>query len=293
MEKQDNKYAELWQYIEKHRSSIEDGLREYTPIAPTHIETQFNEAVEYALFQGDNRYRSILTLLGSELVDGKSVDVLPAGVAVEFIYTSSIIFDDLLDQNSSKKRGKETLDAKFGEGLATLVGLGFLNSAYPLVFVNHSGMPERAMQAHSEIVECVGASGLIGGQPIDSALVKSVGGVVAQKTESESIRKLQTSSLMRLALRLGAILSGANYLELASLSRFGELVGDAYQLRDESIDLQKEEDIFLINEAEESLNLKLSTTIDEAKRILIENFPSNEARSCLIQLTEYLAERKV
>jgi len=38
--------------------------------------------------------------------------------------------------------------------------------------------------------------------------------------------------------------------------------------------------------------LQLKKIIEEAKLILVENFPANEARSCLIQLTDYLAERK-
>ncbi len=271
-----NKFAEFWQYIEKHKPSIENALRENLPVAPTHIETQFNEALEYALVSGGNRFRSILTMLGAELVEGKAVDVLPSAVAVEFIHTSSLIFNDLpCMDNSAKLREKESLPEKYGEGLAVLVGLGFLNASYPLVFVNHSGMPERAMLAHAEIVECVGAAGLVGGQT-----VKNVDGFENQNYETDSIKNLKTSALLRLALRLGAILSGANYIELASLSRFAELLGDAYQMSDNLM-------------TKETTNLDLNSTINEAKRILVENFPSNEARSCMIQFTEYLAERKV
>ena len=102
---------------------------------------------------------------------------------------------------------------------------------------------------------------------------------------------------MRLALRIGAILAGANYLELAHLSRFAELLGDAYQLSDDLIDLEDDAEIFetktfAAQQGSETAHLKLKTIISEAKRVLIDNFPSNEARSCLIQLTDYLAERK-
>ena len=103
---------------------------------------------------------------------------------------------------------------------------------------------------------------------------------------------------MRLALRVGAILAGANYLELAHLSRFAELLGDAYQLSDDLIDLEEDGELFetqktfAISEGQSAARLKLKTIVDEAKRVLIENFPSNDARSCLIQLTDYLAERK-
>src|SRR6201999_960594 len=119
------------------------------------------------------RLRPILTILGAELVGGKAESVLPASVAVEFVHTSSLIFDDLpCMDNANKRRGKTSLHEKFGEGLAILVALGFLNASYGLVFVNHHGLPERAMQAHAEIVECVGAAGMIGGQAVDLALAQ-------------------------------------------------------------------------------------------------------------------------
>lgn len=291
--------TELWQYVENKRPNIEKSLREHLPLAPPNIETQFNEAVEYALFSGGKRLRPVLTLLGAELFGGKAEVILPCAVAVEFIHTSSLIFDDLpCMDNADKRRGKTSLHEKFGEGLAVLVAIGFLNASYPLVFVNHRGMPERAMQAHAEIVECVGASGMVGGQSVDLALAKSGGTNIDADDDFESVRNLKTSALMRLSLRVGSILAGANYLELAHLSRFAELLGDAYQLSDDLIDLEEDGEIFgenktlAINQGQTSAHLKLKNIIEEAKQILVDNFSPSEARSCLMQLTDYLAERK-
>lgn len=289
---------DLWNYVEQHKPQIEIALREYLPLAPPNIETKFNEAVRYALFSGGKRLRPVLTLLGAELVGGQTDSIVPAACAVEFIHSSSLIFDDLpAMDDSDRRRGKDSLHEQFGEGLAILAAIGLLNQAYGLVFVNHTGTPERAMRAHAEIVECVGASGMVGGQSVDLALAKSTGGREAGDYESESVRNLKTSALMRLALRVGAILAGANYLDLAHLSRFAELLGDAYQLSDDLIDLDEDNRIFesktyAINQGTEAARLKLKTIVEDAKRVLVENFPSNEARTCLIQLTDYLAERK-
>ena len=291
-------HSDLWRYVEKHRVPIEKSLREFLPLAPTAISTEFNDAVEYALFSGGKRLRPVLTLLGAELVGGKTESVLPAAIAGEFIHTSSLIFDDLpCMDNASERSGKTSLHEQFGEGLAVLVAIGFLNAAYGLVFVNHRETPERAMAAHSEIVECVGASGMVGGQSVDLALAKSAGAEQIPNAEYESIRNLKTSALMRLSIRVGAILAGANYLELAHLSRFAELLGDAYQLSDDLIDLEEDAAIFhgsktFATQGNEAARLKLKTIVAEAKRILNENFPPNEARNCLEQLTDYLAERK-
>lgn len=299
-EESTEKYAELWQYVEKNRPQIEKSLREYLPLAPSQIETRFNEAVEYALFSGGKRLRPVLTLLGAELFGAKAEMMMPAAAAGEFIHTSSLIFDDLpCMDNAPERRGKTSLHEKFGEGLAVLVAIGFLNASYGLVFVNHISLPERAMRAHAEIVECVGAAGMIGGQSVDLALAKGAGAGEFASRDLESVRNLKTSALMRLSLRVGAILAGAEHFELVKLSRYAELLGDAYQLSDDILDLEEDGEIFAdaqktfaINEGKETAKLQLQSIVNEAKNILLDNFSPSEARGCLLQFTDYLAERK-
>ncbi len=295
MEKSNANFTELKQYTEKYRPQIEKALGEYLPVAPSKIENEFNEAIENALFSGGNRLCAILTLIGAELFGAKAENILPSAVAVEFIYTSSLIFDDLPFMNKSAVRCEQkSLHEKHGEGLAVLVALGLLNTSYSMVFVNHIGMPERAMQAHAEIVECVGASGIIGGQSFNSHSLE----FEEKEFKRERNKNLKTAILMRLALRIGAILAGADYLEQATLSRFAEMLGEAYQLSNELPESEENGEIFDKNktiigsQGKISTEIQLKNLIEEAKRLLIENFPSNEARSCLIQLTESLAEFK-
>lgn len=303
--------TDLWQYVESHKLRVENDLRAFLPLAPPHIQTKFNEAVEYALFSGGKRLRPVLTLLGAELIGGKPENVIPAAAAVEFIHTSSLIFDDLpCMDNASERRGKTSLHEKFGEGLSVLVAIGFLNASYRLVLVTHQNSPERAIRAHAEIVECIGAAGMLGGQSVDLALAKSAGidallplnnNLQNSDFNFESIRNLKTSALMRLALRVGAILEGASSLELANLLRFAELLGDAYQLRDDLDDLAEDAEIFAsdqtkktfaISRGHEKAGRKLEEIADQAKKVLNDNFPDNKARRCLSQMTDYLAEKK-
>jgi geranylgeranyl diphosphate synthase type II len=293
-----NNVADLWQYVERTKPQIEDALQKFLPLAPPEIETEFNKAIEYALFPGGKRLRPVLTLLGAELIGGRAEAVLPAAIAVEYIHTCSLIFDDLPSMdNASERRGKKSLHVHFGEGLSLLVGIAFLNASYGLVFVNHASMPERAIAAHAEIVECVGAGGMVGGQALDLALATGKSGTEARNYADESVRNLKTSALMRLALRIGAILAGADYLELSVLSRFAELLGDAYQLSDDLLDLEEDgalfkQKTFALTSEKDSSQRQLRLLIEEAKHVLIENFPPSEARSCLVQLTDYLADRK-
>ena len=292
-----NDQAELRRYVEKHRALIEKSMRDLSPLAPPKIETQFNEAVEYALFSGGKRLRPALTLLGAELFGGRAEDVIPAAVAGEFIHTSSLIFDDLPSMdNSSERRGKESLHEKFGEGLAILVAIGLLNQAYGSVFINHKNEPERAFAAHAEIVECVGAAGMLGGQSVDLALAKGADFQNISQPEFESVRNLKTSALMRLSLCVGAILAGADRQKLENLTRFAELLGDAYQLSDDLIDLDEDNEIFAEKHfaltEKENAKTRLNAIIGKAKKVLTEHFEPNNARTCLMQLADYLALRK-
>lgn len=299
---EENEKAGLWHYVESKRPQIEKSLRDFLPLAPAQIKTKFNDALEYALFPGGKRLRPVLTMLSAELVGGDAEKVLPSAIGVEYVHTSSLIFDDLPCMDDAReRRGKTSLHETFGEGLAVLVGLGFLNASYGLVFVNHSNQPERAINAHAELVECIGAAGMVGGQAVDLALAQGANAVDSsiQNYESESVRNLKTSALMRLALRVGAILAGANDSQLNSLSRFADLLGDSYQLSDDLLDLEEDGEIFSQNQTtfaleqgREAAQIKLKTLIAEAKEILIDNFAPSPARDNLEQLTDYLAERK-
>jgi geranylgeranyl diphosphate synthase, type II len=283
-----DRHTDLWTYIESYRPRIESSLRAFLPVAPRQIETRFNEALEYALFPGGKRLRPVLTLLGAEVTAGAAKSVLPAAVAVEFIHSSSLIFDDLpCMDNSVRRRGKSSVHEKYGESLAILVGLALLNASYGLIFVNHADLPDRALVAHGEFVECIGASGVVGGQSVD---LQSFGPVTSD-IDSESVRNLKTSALMRLALRTGAILAGADYLQLNALSRFAEHLGDAYQLSDDLMDAGEDFATFANQNAAEASNNRLLTYIDDGSRVLLENFPASDARGMLLQLIEYLAVR--
>lgn len=272
-------FAELKQFTEKYSPLIQNALRENLPISPPKIENDFNRLIEANLFSDQQRIKPLLTLLGAELFGGNPQDVLPAAAAVEYISASSRLFKKLqFIGEVSFEEGVELNDVS--GRIMLFVALGFLNATYPLVFVNHIGMPDRAMQAHAEIVECVGASGLIG--DLASLQHSFETKLTVEIAEPANIQAIGTPALIRLALRLGAILAGADYLDLANLSRVAEVIGAAHQF---SVSLNGNEGVRSDALAQES---KLNILVDEAKRLLVENFPSNEARSCLIQLVESL-----
>lgn len=289
---------ELWGYVAEVRPQIERALMRHLPLAPPPVGAHFNDAICDALFPGGKRLRPVLTLLGAELVGGKWSGVLPAAAAVEFVHTSSLIFDDLpCMDNALERRGQLALHRRYGEGLAVLVALGLLNKSYALIFDGPYGDFRRAIDAHAELVECVGTSGMVTGQTVDL----SNGDGAGVRGNFESIRNLKTSALIRLALRLGAILSGANERQLATLSNFAALTGEAYQLGDDLLDLGEDAALAVGEGRRATLALERDPAqvracavamTTEAKQILSNEFGDSRPARLLSALADYIATRK-
>jgi geranylgeranyl pyrophosphate synthase len=133
------------------RPRIEQTLRHHLPLTPAQFETPYNEALEYALFPGGKRLRPALTLLGAGLVGGRADEVMDAAVAVEFIHTSSLVFDDLPCMDDASERcGRASVHRRYGDGVAILVALGLLNAAYGIVLDAAPSAPERARRARRD-----------------------------------------------------------------------------------------------------------------------------------------------
>lgn len=289
------KVNELWQFAAASLPLIERSIEENLPLAPSTVETQFNEAARYAVFPGGKRLRPVLTMLGAELFGGQAENVLNATAAVEFIHTSSLIFDDLpCMDNSPERRGKLALHEKFGEGLANLVAIGFLNQSYQMVALDGGKHSERTVAAILEIVQCVGPAGMVGGQSVDLMIATANECKICARSKYGGVLNLKTSALIRLALNLGAILSGAKPEQLDVLTDFAEALGHAYQISDDIIDMQQDAAILGVTNQNDTARAAetLARRVAESKRILTDNFAPTEARTRLIQLVDYVAERK-
>ena len=97
--------------------------------------------------------------------------MLTAAAAVEYLYTSSVIFDDLpCMDDATKRRGRAALHRPYGEGRAVLVALALMNASYGLVFDGHEIGHEQRISAHRELVSCIGSDGMVIGQTVDLAV---------------------------------------------------------------------------------------------------------------------------
>lgn len=288
--------SDLLKFAFLHRPAIDRAIERELPSMPDTIRTPFNEAIHRAIFPGGKRIRPVLALLGAEIFGGSIENAMTMAVASEFIHTSSLVFDDLPSMDDSEeRRGDLSLHKRYGEGLATLVAISYLNASYRIA--NHSLEGTEAAKAIEEMCKCIGPEGMIGGQSLDLALLKHPENFIGAAPHIRHSRNLKTTALIRLSLKLGAITVQASDEGLHNLDELADMLGEAYQLSDDLLDLQddsKRSDLTnLVSEFQElTLKRSLAESISAAKSILFTNFPDSNARLCLIQLVDYIATRR-
>ena len=220
-------------YLLKKKEIVDRALDEYLP-PEGEFPPSIHQAMRYSLFPGGKRIRPILALAAGEAVKGKKDFLLPAVCALELVHTYSLIHDDLpsLD-NDDYRRGRLNCHKVYGEAIALLAGDALLTSAFQLLAENEklpSGLP--AVGLVKEVASAIGSRGMIGGQVMD---IESRG-KPPEANLLKYVHKEKTAALIRVSLRVGALLGGAKEREFSALSSYGENVGLAFQIIDDLLD---------------------------------------------------------
>jgi geranylgeranyl diphosphate synthase type II len=284
---------ELHLYAAEVRPDIEQSLKRYLPLSPGNINERFNGALRYALFPGGKRLRPMLTLLGAQVVGSTDQNLLAAAAAVEYVHTSSIIFDDLpCMDNARERRDRACLHQQYGEGHAILVALALLNASYELIINSCPTDKDKALRAHQELVRCVGAQGMVAGQAVD---INGDGSMADHNDEEfESFRNLKTSSLVRFAINIGAILADATDKQLTTLSQFAELLGSAYQVSDDLLDVDEDRDSGyerFKGSVRTGVVNRVTQLAQQAKDLICAEFGFTHTTLLLCQVADFVAAR--
>jgi geranylgeranyl diphosphate synthase type II len=224
-------------YLASQAAAVERYLDRHLPPEDTYPESIYR-AMRYSLFAGGKRVRPVLTVAAAEAVGGRKEDAMPAAGALEMIHTYSLIHDDLpAMDDDSLRRGKPTSHVVFGEAIAILAGDALLTQAFYLLAgapVKDSAEMERRLRAIATLADAAGVNGMIGGQVVD---IESEGIPVGAQT-LEYIHAHKTGALIRAAAELGALLGGGSEEDIDRLARFGSMVGLAFQIVDDILDVE-------------------------------------------------------
>lgn len=224
----------LNEYFSLNKSIVEAELENYVQKS-AEIPIIY-EAMKYSLLAGGKRLRPILTIMACDLFDGNMNEVMPFACCMEMIHTYSLIHDDLpAMDNDDYRRGKLTNHKVFGEGFAILAGDALLNNAFEII---HQALIENPrhenIKAAAYISKASGAQGMIGGQCID--LYYENKGINLDVLNTMHDKK--TGAIIRASLVAGALVSGAKEEDVVRLEKFGQLIGLAFQISDDILDVE-------------------------------------------------------
>ena len=227
---------DLAEIMAERRALVDAALERRLPRADEPPST-IHEAMRYSVFAGGKRLRPMLALFGCEAVGGKLEDAMPAAVALELIHTYSLVHDDLPAMDDDDfRRGRPTCHKVYGEAVAILAGDALLTHAFQvLADPTDVGVPAaRRLQIVAEIGAAAGSVGMVGGQTMDI----QAEGKALDPTTLLTLHSKKTGALLRASLRVGGLAGDADDAAMASLTRYGERLGLAFQIVDDILDIE-------------------------------------------------------
>lgn len=267
-------------YLAKIDGAIEAELSRYS-------DSRFHGPLRYAL-EGGKRIRPMALLLAAEAVGNKDDDkAMDAAVAVELLHAESIIHDDIIDQEASR-RGRAAFHVRYGYSTSLLTA----DFVFAMILAIAARYQDRRVAT-----------------TISNAAMNMCEGEYAELTIDPEVYKLdweeyleviskKTASLFETAVRIGGLVGGASPDKLEALTEYGRFLGIAYQLHDDILDWGTEDKITaaLKRRGEErSLLARLQSMSDSyAKKAKerIARLDECEATSLLTELTDFSVKRE-
>jgi farnesyl diphosphate synthase len=201
------------------------------------------EAMRYATLNGGKRFRPFLVVASAMLFDVPRERALLAGAALECVHCYSLVHDDLPAMDDDDlRRGQPTAHKKYDEATAILAGDGLLTFAFDIL-ARDEVHPDVAVRGELvlALARAAGLGGMVGGQMLDLAAEGRFDGGKRQSLDEPGVATLQamkTGALLRFGCVAGGILAQAGKTERAALERYGDIVGKAFQIADDLLDVE-------------------------------------------------------
>lgn len=198
------------------------------------VSADLTETILYSVEAGGKRIRPLLLL---ELLEGFGLELTPAhfqvAAALEMIHTGSLIHDDLpAMDNDDYRRGRLTSHKKFGEDMAILAGDSLFLDPYGLVAM--AELPSQIkVDLIAELSLAAGSFGMVAGQVLD---MQGEGRKLTMD-QLQTIHANKTGKLLAYPFVAAGIIAQTGQSVLGKLRQVGELLGLAFQVRDDILDV--------------------------------------------------------
>ena len=194
------------------------------------------ESMRYSVLAGGKRLRPVIAIEVATNLGAQLAEIMPVACAIEMLHCQSLIHDDLpCMDNDDYRRGKLTNHKVYGEAVATLAGDALLSYAPKLIIdkTPRSVNETKILKILKEFFIAAGVDGIISGQIVDLDSEKKK----ISKNTLDFIYEYKTAKLFKLAVRAGAITSGADENTLDKLTLFAQYYGHAFQIYDDILDV--------------------------------------------------------
>ncbi|KOP39668.1 polyprenyl synthetase family protein [Flavobacterium sp. WLB] len=211
-------------------------ITQYTDFFISYLENQIidkepknlYDPISYILSLGGKRIRPVLTLLTTEIFGTDYKLALPAALAVEVFHNSSLVHDDIIDEDPIR-RGKPTVHKKWNTNVAILAGDAMIILTYHYLQNYEPNLAKALTKAVNKmgIEVCEGQT-----WDVDFETRQDV-------TVSEYLKMIEykTGALIATSMKMGAIIAQTSKENCDLIYDFGLNLGLAFQLQDDYLDL--------------------------------------------------------
>lgn len=206
---------------------VADELHRFEPFMREQMRSRtalLDTVVRYIMKQRGKRVRPALVFLSAGLCAPITDRAFVGAAMVELLHTATLVHDDVVDQ-SEERRGMASINAVWKNKIAVLVG-DYLLSRGLLVAVNNNEFDY--LKITSDAVRRMSEGELL-------QLQKKRQKSLDEETYFRIISD-KTASLISTCCEVGAVSSGIDTERRMALRSFGELVGLAFQIRDDVLD---------------------------------------------------------
>jgi len=199
-------------------------------------------AMNYGLLIGGKRMRPYLAYITGEALHAELGDIDAVAGALECIHAYSLLHDDLPAMDDDDlRRGNPTCHKAFDEATAILAGDSLQTLAFDIL-ANHqfsTAIKDKQITLFQLLVNAAGYQGMCGGQALDLSATDKKISLMAL----EQLHSLKTGALLEASILMAAECSLEVTVEdKIKLKEYAQLVGLAYQVQDDIIDITSSEE---------------------------------------------------